>query len=153
MDTRYENWRTAQTQDYLHEYAIPGQSFDEKQVKCTISDGPLCGPLQVKLAGDTQYLSLNESAGWLNHSAKLSELSRSMWERTASLLKNVGSDAPADSGVQVVERAYWFILKFFTYDNVTTEYDYPIRKSFEKVYTATENLIFMFPNQVFLSQR
>ena len=51
----------------------------------------------------------------------------------------------------MVERAYWFILKFFTYDNVTTEFDYPIRKSFEKVYTATENLIFMFPNQVFLS--
>lgn len=74
-----------------------------------------------------------------------------MWERTASLLKNPGSAAAADSGVQVVERAYWFILKFFSYDNVTNEYDYPIRKSFEKVYTATENLLFMFPNQVFLS--
>jgi len=44
-------------------------------------------------------MSLNESAGWLNHSAKLSELSRSMWERTHSLLKNPGSAAAADSGV------------------------------------------------------
>jgi hypothetical protein len=53
----------------------------------------------------------------------------------------------------VIERAYWFILKYFTYDNVTNLYDYPIRKSFEKVYTATEALIVMFPNQIFLSQK
>lgn len=46
----------------------------------------------------------------------------------------------------VVERAYWFILKFFTYDNYTVEHDYPIRKSFEKIYTTTDSLVIMFPS-------
>jgi len=26
---------------------------------------------------------------------------------------------PPDSGIQVIEKAFWFILKFFTYDEVT----------------------------------
>ncbi len=90
MDTTFENWRFAQTQSYTHELSIPGQESEQKRVRCAISDGPLCGPLQTKLAGDTRYLSKNDSLTadkrWVSHSTKLEELSGSMWQKTSSLL-------------------------------------------------------------------
>jgi hypothetical protein len=46
----------------------------------------------------------------------------------------------------VVEKQYWFMLKFYTYDNLTKEMDYPIEKSFEKIFTTTEDLLIMFPS-------
>jgi hypothetical protein len=51
-----------------------------------------------------------------------------------------------DVGVMVVEKQYWFMLKFYTYDNLTKEMDYPIEKSFEKIFTTTEDLLIMFPS-------
>ena len=87
----------------------------------------------------------------VNHSSKLGEVSQNLWEQTSSLLTKSGAPVAADAGVHMIERAYWFILKYFTYDNVTKEYDYPVRKSFEKIYTATESLLVMFPKQIFLS--
>ena len=56
-------------------------------------------------------------------------------------------------GVEVLHSHYSFILKFFMYDDVTAEYDYPIASSFNKIYTTTIELVVSFPNQVFLSQK
>ena len=56
-------------------------------------------------------------------------------------------------GVNVQDAHYQFILKFFMYDAVSDELDYPIAHSFSKVYTPTVELIVSFPNQVMLSQK
>ena len=56
-------------------------------------------------------------------------------------------------GVHVLEQQYTFILKFFMYDEVSLQYDYPIAKSFGKIYSPTVELIVSFPHQVMLSQK
>ena len=56
-------------------------------------------------------------------------------------------------GVLVVENASRFWLKFFMYDEVSAEHDYPIAKSFSKIYTASEELIVNFPYQVMMSTK
>ena len=54
----------------------------------------------------------------------------------------------------LLERQYIFILKFFTYDQYTKNgQDYPIAKAFEKIYSTTESLLVMFPNQIILSSK
>ena len=54
-------------------------------------------------------------------------------------------------GIQVLEQQYTFILKFFMYDAVSIEQDYPIAKSFGKIYSPTVELVVSFPKQVMLS--
>ena len=54
-------------------------------------------------------------------------------------------------GVQVLASQYTFILKFFMYDEVSKDYDYPIAKSFSKIYSPTVELVVSFPMQVMLS--
>lgn len=63
-----------------------------------MGDGPFCGPLQVKLAGNTKYLSTNKTLEqpWVNHTTKLNELSNSMWEKTSSMITKPGSAASGD---------------------------------------------------------
>ena len=50
-----------------------------------------------------------------------------------------------DIGIQVLKSQYTFILKFYMYDEVSKEYDYPIAKSFGKIYSPTVELIVSFP--------
>ncbi len=45
------------------------------------------------------------------------------------------------------------MLKYYTYDNLTKKEDYPVEKAFEKIYSTTEDLLIMFPNQIILSQK
>ena len=56
-------------------------------------------------------------------------------------------------GVEVLHQHYSFILKFYMYDEVSAEHDYPIASSFNKIYTTSMELVVSFPNQVFLSQK
>ena len=56
-------------------------------------------------------------------------------------------------GVMVANKSYQFNLKFFTYDEVSKIYDYPMPKSFGKIYSPTVELIVSFPYQVMLSQK
>ena len=56
-------------------------------------------------------------------------------------------------GVQVLHSHYSFWLKFYMYDAVSADHDYPIARSFNKIYTPTIELIVSFPNQVLLSQK
>ena len=56
-------------------------------------------------------------------------------------------------GIQVLNSQYTFILKFFMYDEVSKEFDYPIAKSFGKIYSPTVELVVSFPSQVMLSQK
>lgn len=58
-----------------------------------------------------------------------------------------------DLGVQVLNSQYTFILKFFMYDDVSKEHDYPIARSFGKIYSPTVELVVSFPHQVMLSQK
>ena len=59
-----------------------------------------------------------------------------------------------DSGVLLLEKSYFFILKFFTYDQFTAEgEDYPLAKAFEKIYSSTEAITIMFPRQIMLSSQ
>ena len=46
-----------------------------------------------------------------------------------------------------------FILMFFSYDEFTKDFDYPIYKSFSKIYSPTIELVVSFPMQVMLSQK
>lgn len=73
-----------------------------------------------------------------------------MVRKTASLLEK-SKYFKTDSGILLMERSYWFILKFFTYDEFTVNEDYPIANAFEKIYSTTEAIVIMFPNQVLLS--
>jgi hypothetical protein len=57
--------------------------------------------------------------------------------------KDQGRD---EVGVLLLERSFWFIFKFFTYDKFTKTEDYPLIKSFEKIYTTTESIIIAMPN-------
>lgn len=42
---------------------------------------------------------------------------------------------------------------FFSYDEFTKDFDYPIYKSFSKIYSPTIELVVSFPMQVMLSQK
>jgi hypothetical protein len=53
----------------------------------------------------------------------------------------------------VANKSYQFNLKFFTYDEVSKEFDYPMPKSFGKIYSPTVELVVSFPYQVMLSQK
>lgn len=76
-----------------------------------------------------------------------------MVRKTTNLIEKAKYKAQ-DSGIQTLERSFWFILKFFTYDEYTANgMDYPIASAFEKIYSSTEAITIMFPNQVILSQR
>ena len=52
-----------------------------------------------------------------------------------------------------MQSQYTFILKFFMYDEVSKDQDYPIARSFGKIYSPTVELVVSFPNQVMLSQK
>lgn len=56
-------------------------------------------------------------------------------------------------GIQVLSSSYLFWLKFYMYDSVSEVHDYPIAKSFSKIYTPTVELVITFPNQVMLSTK
>ena len=48
-------------------------------------------------------------------------------------------------GIHVLEQQYTFILMFYMYDAVSGEHDYPIAKSFSKIYSPTIELGVSFP--------
>ena len=56
-----------------------------------------------------------------------------------------------DTAIELLDKAYYFILKFFMYDEYTVVDDYVVSPSFAKVYSPAESIIVMFPNQVILS--
>ena len=53
----------------------------------------------------------------------------------------------------MLQSQYTFILKFFMYDHVSKDHDYPIAKSFGKIYSPTIELVVSFTGQVMLSQK
>ena len=53
--------------------------------------------------------------------------------------------------MKVLESHFSFYLKFYKYDEVSKEQDYPIAKAFSTVYTPTVELIITYPNQVWIS--
>ena len=68
-----------------------------------------------------------------------------MLRKTSNLLTKAKYQE-SDTGVLVLERSFWFILKFFTYDEYTASgVDYPIATAFEKIYSTTESITIMFP--------
>ena len=70
------------------------------------------------------------------------------------LLKKSDDKNRAEVGILVLENSsYLFWLKFFMYDDVSEVHDYPIAKSFSKIYTPTVELVITFPNQVMLSTK
>lgn len=62
-----------------------------------------------------------------------------------NLIKQSDDKNRYDVGIQVLNSQYTFILKFYMYDEVSKEYDYPIAKSFGKIYSPTVELIVSFP--------
>ena len=51
-----------------------------------------------------------------------------------------------ETAIELLDKSFWFILKFFMYDEFTRDSDYVIAPAFEKVYSSTESIIVMFPN-------
>lgn len=121
-----------------------------------MSDGPSCMPL------DKYY----------NHSRLLykgpnipESLDPTKFGQTWTRAKTYGSDVMKqlmnlsddkgrfEVGIQVLQSQYTFILKFFMYDEVSKDQDYPIARSFGKIYSPTVELVVSFPNQVMLSQK
>jgi len=53
----------------------------------------------------------------------------------------------------VIQDTYSFLLKFFSYDKQleAIDVDYPLEAGFTRVYTATVDITFSFPNQIMLS--
>jgi hypothetical protein len=52
-----------------------------------------------------------------------------------------------------LQDSYSFLLKFFSYDKQCeqSEVDYPLEAGFTRIYTATVDITFRFPNQILLS--
>jgi hypothetical protein len=69
-----------------------------------------------------------------------------MQEKQRDHIKRSNDLGRGDVGVMLEEKQYWFMLKFYTYDNLTKEMDYPIEKAFEKIFNNTEDLLIMFPS-------
>ena len=51
-----------------------------------------------------------------------------------------------ETSIELLDKSFWFILKFFMYDDFTQHGDYVVAPAFEKVYSSTESIIVMFPN-------
>ena len=56
-------------------------------------------------------------------------------------------------GVLVMENAMSFWIKFYLYDEVAADYDYPIEKSFSMTVTPSVDITVTFAYQVMLSIR
>ena len=120
--------------------------------KCTIQEGPTCGQLDFKGAGNTRYQS-EVTGKIISHAEKLRETHDRMHAKSVELISK-SKYGSVDSGVLLLERSYYFILKFITYDQYTADgEDYPLAKAFEKIYSSTESLTLMFPRQIMLSQK
>jgi hypothetical protein len=84
---------------------------------------------------------------------QLSDHAKQLMATTTSLLKKSKHWEPT-ADIVLQEKSFWFVLKFFTYDIYTSHgEDYIIAPAFEKIYSTTESILIMFPNQVLLSQR
>lgn len=51
----------------------------------------------------------------------------------------------------IEENKYQFMMLHFTYDNVTQDFDYIMTKSFNRVYSASMELVISYPMRVVLS--
>ena len=71
----------------------------------------------------------------------------------SSILTLSDDSAAFQVGVLVVENASAFWLKFFMYDEVSAEHDYPLAKSFSKQYTPSLTLMITLPYQVMMSTK
>jgi hypothetical protein len=51
-------------------------------------------------------------------------------------------------GVLMLQDTYTFLLKFFSYDKqvAAIDIDYPLEAGFTRIYTATVDITFRFPN-------
>ena len=57
-------------------------------------------------------------------------------------------------GIIALNQSNKFILMFYSYDDIISDdYDYPMYKSFSKIYSATVELVVSFPMQVMLSKK
>ena len=125
------------------------------ELECMMSDGPFCVPVD-KYHGHSKLL-YPDSANALRNPNKFGHLwsrAKSHGEKNQTVALNLSDDKGAFVvGVHVLEQQYTFILKFFMYDEVSKEYDYPIAKSFGKIYSPTVELVVSFPRQVMLSQK
>lgn len=119
-----------------------------------MADGPVCGGF------DTFF---GHSKGLYNKFEPTARRSSTQYDtffsqaigmtydfRRRTMLKS--DDTGANQiGVKVLESHYSFFLKFYKYDAVSEEHDYPIAKAFSTVYTPTIELIISYPNQIWIS--
>lgn len=121
-----------------------------------MSDGPSCLPADKFYGHSLLHYSntSDEEASNPRDATKFGLLWSQAQKHAADQLKKalkMSEDVSSFIGVQVLEQQYTFILKFYMYDTVSLEHDYPIAKSFGKIYSPTVELIVSFPLQVMLS--
>jgi hypothetical protein len=119
-------------------------------------NGPFCGPLGTRIQSKLLYTKLEGARQKPETNIKPVFFDQRLhYEETVGKIvakekawKRKSDDAGVgDSGIFLVDKQYWFMLKFFTYDFVVQgDHDYPIEKAFQKVYSTTEDLLIMFPN-------
>ena len=117
---------------------------------CSMSDGPTCMPFE-KQYGHSKLLFKNPAQDATKYS-RLWRLARSHEKLTLKDLTDKSYDKGRyEIGVQVVEKSFSFILKFFLYDEVTKDEDFVITKSFGTVFSPTVELVVKFLKPVILS--
>ena len=130
--------------------------FNQKSyVKCSLKDGPFCSPLEQYFTHSTAIYDTN-----------LAPLKPKTYEsifkerdfKIATIVtqhkKDSHDEGRAEVGILVIEQTYSFLLKFFSYDKQIEDcgIDYTIEPGFTRVYTASTDITFRFPNQILLSQ-
>ena len=135
-----------------------------------MADGPFCGPMDkyyrhsrslYSTPGEeerksTETFDWNNSFGNRKPDSYQNIFVKSRQRQFNTLLHRIETSDDRNRfevGVKVLHSHYSFWLKFYMYDAVSAEHDYPIARSFGKIYTPTVELIVSFPNQVMLSQR
>ena len=127
-------------------------------LSCLMTDGPYC------FAFDKQYGHSNllytgelDDGLWVRDTSEFGNLWLASKKHSDNLMTqhlDLSNDQDNyEIGLQVIQKQYTFILKFFMYDAVSKEFDYPIAKSFSKIYSSTVELGVSFPRQVMLSQK
>ena len=124
-------------------------------MKCKLKDGPLCSPLE-KYHTHSSAIYESDATKPRNETA----YTQVMTSRTFALetelkaQRKVSHDeGRGEVGVLVLQDSYSFLLKFFSYDKAVeiTDVDYPLEAGFTRVYTATVDITFRFPNQIMLT--
>ena len=127
-------------------------------VSCALNEGPTCGPFNKFYSHSKLLLNADlENLPRKRDSTEYNKLFNDSQDKAKDLkqrILEVSNDKDSQFvGVMVANKSYQFNLKFFTYDEVSKIYDYPMPKSFGKIYSPTVELIVSFPYQVMLSQK